>query len=152
MAHLQRLRLHTRQPVVLPARVDDGLCNLLRQLRWRPTIVLHCNHAQEIDDEVRSACQRLRDAGATLLNQSVLLRGVNDSAAALCNLSRALDQAGVLPYYLHMLDRIEGAAHFECELDDARRWHRAMRAELPGYLVPRLVRELPGESSKTWLY
>lgn len=146
--HVQRLRLHTRQPVVLPERVDAGLCDWLAGLRWRPVIVLHVNHANEIDDTVIVACQRLRDAGATLLNQSVLLAGVNDSFDSLHALSLALWSAGVLPYYLHMLDRVRGASHFEVDLDRARQLHAQLMAELPGYLLPRLVREVPGAASK----
>lgn len=149
IGHLQRLRLHTRQPVVLPDRVDDGLCAWLGSLPWRPVVVLHANHAHEIDAEVIAACGRLRRSGATLLNQSVLLAGVNDSTASLVALSRALDRAGVLPYYLHLLDPVRGAAHFDVPTARARLLHRSMLAELPGYLVPRLVRERPGEASKS---
>ncbi len=149
IGHLRRFRIHTRQPVVLPDRVDDGLCQWLAKLPWRPVIVLHCNHANEIDDAVRQACARLRAAGATLLNQSVLLTGVNDSAAALCALSRALDGVGVLPYYLHLLDPVRGSAHFDVPVRTALSLHGAMQAELPGYLVPRLVREKPGAASKS---
>jgi EF-P beta-lysylation protein EpmB len=148
ISHINRLRIHTRQPIVLPARIDDPLCGLLRNQRWRVVMVLHANHANEIDAEVQSACARLRDAGVTLLSQSVLLAGVNDNAEALCALSRSLDSAGVLPYYLHQLDRVRGASHFA--VDDARALalHRQMLAGLPGYLVPRLVREVPGADSK----
>ena len=149
MPHLRRFRIHTRQPVVLPDRVDDGLCQWLRQLPWRPVIVLHCNHAREIDTEVHAACARRRSAGATLLNQSVLLAGVNDSAHALRELSIALDAAGVLPYYLHLLDRVRGAAHFDVPAGVALELHAALRAGLPGYLVPRLVRERPGADGKS---
>lgn len=149
IAHLRRLRVHTRQPVVLPARVDGGLCAWLRQLPWQPVIVLHANHANEIDSEVRAACQRLRAAGATLLNQSVLLAGVNDSADALVGLSHALWSAGVLPYYLHMLDPVRGASHFAVADDRARQLHGQASARLPGYLLPRLVREVPGAVAKT---
>ena len=147
--HLRRFRIHTRQPVVLPARVDEGLCQWLRRLPWRPVIVLHANHAQEIDAEVRTACARLREAGVTLLNQSVLLAGVNDSTRALHDLSIALDAAGVLPYYLHLLDRVRGAAHFDVPAATALELHAALRAGLPGYLVPRLVRERPGAVAKS---
>lgn len=147
--HLRRFRIHTRQPVVLPDRVDEGLCQWLAQLPWRPVIVLHCNHANEIDATVRGACERLRQAGATLLNQSVLLAGVNDSPEALRELSLALDGAGVLPYYLHLLDRVRGAAHFDVPAATALRLHGALQSELPGYLVPRLVREKPGAVAKS---
>jgi L-lysine 2,3-aminomutase len=112
-------------------------------------VVLHANHPNELDASVEAACARLREAGATLLNQSVLLRGVNDDAAALAGLSERLFACGVLPYYLHQLDRVRGTAHFEVPDARARGLVDGLRARLPGYLVPRLVRELPGESAKT---
>jgi EF-P beta-lysylation protein EpmB len=147
--HLERLRVHTRLPVVLPARVDAGLCEWLESLRWPVVIVLHANHANEIDGEVAAACARLRASGATLLNQSVLLRGVNDDAPTLAALSERLMAAGVLPYYLHLLDRVRGTAHFELDELHARRIAGELSAHLPGYLVPRLVREIAGEPAKT---
>ncbi len=116
--------------------------------RWQTVMVLHANHAREIDGEVKAAVSRLRTAGVTVLNQSVLLRGVNDEAASLVDLSRALFESGVLPYYLHLLDRVEGAGHFSVEEDTARSLTRALLQQLPGYLVPRLVREEPGAPSK----
>jgi EF-P beta-lysylation protein EpmB len=149
IGHLRRLRLHTRLPVVLPDRVDAELCAWLASLPWPVTIVLHANHANEFDAAVDAACARLRAAGAVLLNQAVLLRGVNDSVAALATLSGRGFEAGVLPYYLHQLDRVQGAAHFEVPDAEARALHSALAARLPGYLVPRLVREIPGESGKT---
>lgn len=149
--HLQRLRIHTRQPIVLPSRVDAALLLWLRSLPWPVVMVVHSNHANEINDEVRAATAALRAAGVTLLNQSVLLAGVNDSTAALVELSKALWSAGVLPYYLHLLDAVRGAAHFDLDEDRARQMAGAMAAQLPGYLVPRLVREIPGQSSKMTL-
>ena len=149
IAHLRRLRLHTRLPVVLPDRVDAELCAWLAALPWPVTVVLHANHANEFDVAVDAACARLRAAGAVLLNQAVLLRGVNDTAAALADLSTRGFEAGVLPYYLHQLDRVQGCAHFEVPDEEARALHAALAARLPGYLVPRLVREIPGESGKT---
>jgi len=148
IGHLRRLRIHTRQPIVLPERVDTGLCLWLRSLRWRPIIVLHTNHGNEIDDQVVAACGLLRQSGATLLNQSVLLSGINDSAPALANLSHRLWDAGVLPYYLHLLDRVRGASHFEVTEQRARRLYADLLGVLPGYLVPRLVREVAGAESK----
>ena len=146
--HVRRLRIHTRLPVVLPERVDDALVAWLDALPWPVTVVLHANHAREFDAAVDAAVARLRDTGATVLNQAVLLRGVNDSLAALADLSERGFAAGVLPYYLHQLDRVQGAAHFE--VDDARALALldALRAHLPGYLVPRLVREVAGDPGK----
>ncbi|HEY2346905.1 MAG TPA: EF-P beta-lysylation protein EpmB [Xanthomonadaceae bacterium] len=147
--HVRTLRIHTRLPVVLPERIDAELVDWLRRLRQHAVIVIHANHANEFDATVDAALQRLRAAGATLLNQSVLLRGVNDEAGALVALSRRMFAAGVLPYYLHQLDRVAGTAHFAVDDDRARDLVAAMRACLPGYLVPRLVRETAGEPSKT---
>ncbi|MFI4913646.1 MAG: EF-P beta-lysylation protein EpmB [Steroidobacterales bacterium] len=149
--HLQRLRLHTRTPIVLPERVDAGLTDWLGSLPWPVAIVLHANHANEIDSEVQTALRQLRDSGAVLLNQSVLLAGVNDSIEALQALSEALWRAGVLPYYLHLLDRVRGAAHFEVSEPRARQLGAALAARLPGYLVPRLVREVAGAPAKVAL-
>ncbi len=146
--HLRRLRVHTRLPIVLPSRVDAGLVAWLAGLNWPTVIVLHANHPNEIDDEVQAACASLRSAGATLLNQSVLLQGINDDVETLAALSRRLFEAGVLPYYLHVLDRVRGAAHFEVEEMRARRIAGELAAALPGYLVPRLVRECAGAPAK----
>ncbi|KQZ56010.1 MULTISPECIES: EF-P beta-lysylation protein EpmB [unclassified Lysobacter] len=146
--HLKRLRIHTRLPVVLPERVDAPLLAWLRALPWPVTVVLHANHAQEFDETVDAALARLRGAGATLLNQAVLLRGVNDSVEALADLSERGFRAGVLPYYLHQLDRVQGAAHFEIDDERARALHRALAARLSGYLVPKLVREIAGDPGK----
>lgn len=147
--HLRRLRIHTRHPVVLPGRVDDGLLGWLGGLRLSRVVVIHANHAAELDGEAASALAALTDQGALLLNQSVLLAGVNDSVEALQALSERLADLRVLPYYLHLLDRVRGASHFEVPEDRARHLLEALRTRLPGYLVPRLVREIPGEQSKT---
>lgn len=149
--HLRRLRIHTRWPIAIPARVNAVLLDWLGRSRLRPLIVVHANHPAEIDDGVRGALAALRGRGLTVLNQSVLLRGVNDSADALCALSESLDEAGVLPYYLHLLDPVEGAAHFAVGEGEARELMRAVAARLPGYLVPRLVREEVGKPAKTVL-
>jgi EF-P beta-lysylation protein EpmB len=149
IAHLRRLRIHTRWPIVAPRRVTEELLAVLGRSRLRPVMVLHCNHAAEIDEAVRLALARLRGHGVTLLNQSVLLRGVNDSAEALCELSEALHAAGVLPYYLHLLDPVEGTAHFAVGESEARRLLRSLTDRLPGYLVPKLAREEAGASAKT---
>jgi EF-P beta-lysylation protein EpmB len=146
--HLERLRLHTRLPVVLPSRVTPALCRLLSQTRLQGVVVVHANHPQELGDAAGSALKRLRGAGVTLLNQSVLLRGVNDDPDTLCALSEGLFRYGVLPYYLHLLDRVQGAAHFEVPPGQARSLIAALRLRLPGYLVPRLVREEAGAGTK----
>jgi EF-P beta-lysylation protein EpmB len=146
--HVKRLRVHTRQPVVLPSRVDDGLLAWLRGIRLPVVIVLHINHPNEIDGSVRAACAALRSAGVTLLNQSVLLRGVNDDVDTLQRLSCALMEAGVLPYYLHLQDRVRGTAHFEVDESVARGLIDGLMRRLSGYLVPKLVREVAGAASK----
>lgn len=146
--HLRRLRIHTRLPVVLPERVDAPLLAWMRSLPWPVTVVLHANHANEIDCSVEQACGALRSTGATLLNQAVLLRGVNDSVDALAALSERSHEAGVLPYYLHQLDRVQGTAHFEVGDDEARQLHATLATRLSGYLVPRLVREVAGDPGK----
>lgn len=146
--HIRRLRIHTRLPIVLPERIDAQFTDWLGALPLQRVVVLHANHPNEIDGSVIAASAALRDAGATLLNQTVLLRGVNDSADALCALSERLFDGGVLPYYLHQLDRVAGAAHFEIDDERARALLRALRERLPGYLVPRLVREVAGTAYK----
>ncbi len=131
--------------------VDEGLTEWLTQLRLPVVFVLHVNHANEIDAEVRAACASLRDSGVTLLNQTVLLRGVNDDASVLADLSRALFEAGVLPYYLHVLDHVRGAAHFDVPEERARLIAGQLAAQMPGYLVPRLAREIYGAPAKVTL-
>jgi len=148
LPHVIRLRIHSRLPVVLPERIDGTFCGWLSALPLQRVVVLHANHPNELDASVGAACARLREAGATLLNQSVLLRGVNDQAGTLLELSERLFALGVLPYYLHQLDRVRGAAHFEVPDARARELVGTLRARLPGYLVPRLVREVPGENAK----
>lgn len=147
--HLRRLRIHTRLPIVLPDRVDAELTEWLSALPWPVAVVLHANHPREIDAAVAAACARLAQAGARLYNQTVLLAGVNDRTEVLAELSERLYEVGVQPYYLHQLDRVHGAAHFE--VDDARALalHAALRALLPGYLLPELVREVAGAASKS---
>ena len=144
--HVTTLRIHTRVPVVIPQRVTATLVGMLTNTRLRVVIVLHFNHANELDADCAAALAAL--AGCTLLNQSVLLRGVNDDAGALAELSERLFAAGVLPYYLHMPDRVAGTAHFDVPTRRAVAIHRDMAARLPGYLVPRLVREVPGAAAK----
>jgi EF-P beta-lysylation protein EpmB len=149
--HLRTLRIHSRLPVVLPERIDEGLLAWLGTQQLKVVMVIHCNHPNEIDADVSRAMKLLSLAGTTLLNQSVLLRGVNDDVATLIRLSEQLFSAGVLPYYLHQLDKVQGAAHFEVDNTIARQLIAGVGASLPGYLVPRLVKEVPGMSGKTLL-
>lgn len=150
--HIKWLRIHTRLPVVLPSRIDDGLITLLQKVRFSKALVIHANHANEINTAESEALQRLGASGTTLLNQSVLLKGVNDSTVALINLSKRLYEAGVLPYYLHMLDPVQGGMHFEVPQHKAIELINALITDLPGFLVPRLVREIPGAGSKTAIF
>ena len=146
--HLQRLRVHTRLPVVVPERITDSLLAWLTGGRLKPVMVLHINHPNEIDHTLGDAVQHLRERQVVLLNQSVLLKGVNDDAATLIALSEGLFAAGILPYYLHQLDRVQGARHFEVDPTRARALLAEVRQRLPGYLVPRLVQEIPGMDAK----
>ncbi len=149
--HVRRLRIHTRLPIMLPARVDNALLHMLGKRRQQVVMVLHANHANEFDASVDEACSRLRAEGIQLLNQSVLLKGINDSADALCALSERLLAAGVLPYYLHMPDKVQGTTHFDVTDDAALTLMQVMHERLPGYLVPRLVREESGKPGKVLL-
>jgi EF-P beta-lysylation protein EpmB len=147
--HLKRLRIHSRLPVVIPSRITESLCQILADTRLQVLMVSHINHAQEIDDELRYGMQMLKRAGVTLLNQSVLLRDVNDDAQTLADLSNALFDAGILPYYLHVLDKVQGAAHFFVSDEEARGLMRQLLPMVSGYMVPKLAREIGGEPSKT---
>jgi EF-P beta-lysylation protein EpmB len=146
--HLRRLRIHSRLPVVLPERVTDELCRSLQGLRLSPVLVIHTNHPQELGANAAASLARLRTGGVTLLNQSVLLRGINASVDTLAVLSEQLFACGVLPYYLHQLDPVQGAAHFQVPDEEALALLETLRSRLPGYLVPRLVREVAGEPAK----
>ena len=147
--HVERLRIHTRLPVVLPQRVTDDLIASITSPRLQTVMVLHSNHANEIDQSVAQATRELQRAGITLLNQAVLLRDVNDNLAAQIDLNQALFRAQVMPYYLHLLDPVRGAAHFDVPEAEARILLQQMLAHLPGYLVPKLVRETPQKPAKT---
>ena len=149
--HLRRLRIHTRLPIVIPERVTDELIDMLRDCRLTPIVVLHANHANELDAHVASAIGRFSDAGIMLLNQAVLLAGVNDSVDAQAALCERLVDLRVMPYYLHQLDRVAGAAHFEVPVAKGRQIIRQLRERLPGYAVPRYAAEVPGAGSKTIL-
>ncbi|MBS9424024.1 EF-P beta-lysylation protein EpmB [Photorhabdus caribbeanensis] len=149
ISHIKRLRIHTRLPVVIPARITTTLCDRLAQSRLQVLMVTHINHANEIDQSLRDSMMLLKQAGVTLLNQSVLLRGVNNHADTLADLSNALFDAGILPYYIHVLDKVQGAAHFMVSDEEAKGLIRELLTKISGYLVPRLAREIGGEPSKT---
>ena len=150
--HVRRLRIHSRLPIVLPQRVTDSLVAILANTRLATVVVVHANHPAELDATVEQAVGRLAESRAILLNQSVLLAGVNDSLQTLAMLSERLIDLGVVPYYLHLLDRVQGTAHFEVPENVALKLHAALRDTLPGYAVPRLVREMPGEPAKVWIH
>lgn len=149
LPHLRRLRVHTRLPLVLPDRVTPALLTWIERLPWPLVMVLHANHAAEFDPEVDRALSMLRASGAHLLNQAVLLRGVNNQAETLLTLMQRSFAAGALPYYLHLLDRVRGAQRFEVDPAQALALMEHLRRELPGYLVPRLVKEEAGMPYKT---
>lgn len=146
--HVKRLRIHSRLPIVLPDRVTDDLADLLGKQRWQTILVAHCNHANEIDRDVIESFERMRRQNIILFNQAVLLRNVNDTADALCQLHEALFNQGVVPYYLHLLDKANGTAHFEVPEAEAMKLINQVRARLPGYMVPRLVKEVAGTKAK----
>ncbi|QJR82759.1 EF-P beta-lysylation protein EpmB [Alteromonas pelagimontana] len=149
ISHVKRLRIHTRLPVVLPSRLDSAFMDWFTQSRLQPVMVIHANHANEISEPLKRKLRQLQQAGVTLLNQAVLLAGVNDEADALVALHEALFAAGVMPYYLHVLDKVQGAAHFDVTEDKARSLMAQVIKRQPGYLVPKLVREIGGQPGKT---
>lgn len=149
--HIRRLRIHSRLPIVLPSRVTDSLTATLARTRLACVMVVHANHPAELDSSVAAAIGRLTDARVILLNQAVLLAGVNDSVDVLQALSERLIDLKIIPYYLHLLDRVQGTAEFEVGEEAARGLHARLREVLPGYAVPRLAREVPGEPAKVWL-
>jgi EF-P beta-lysylation protein EpmB len=146
--HLRRLRIHTRLPVVIPQRVTSELLGWLRGTRLTPIVVVHVNHPAELDRATGAALGRLVDAGVPVLNQTVLLRGVNDDADTLAELSQRLVNWRVMPYYLHQLDRVAGAAHFEVPSERGLRIMEELHRRLPGYAIPRYVQEVPGAAGK----
>ncbi|MCK4608675.1 MAG: EF-P beta-lysylation protein EpmB [Gammaproteobacteria bacterium] len=150
--HLKYLRIHTRMPIAIPARITTEFVNWLKNSKLQPIVVIHCNHPQEIDAKVKAAMLRLHCAGITLFNQTVLLKGINDAAETLINLSKQLFSMKVLPYYIHLLDKVEGAAHFAIKKDRALALMQEITARLPGFLVPKLVYEKSGEAAKTRIY
>ncbi len=146
--HVTRLRIHTRLPIVIPQRVTDGMIGWLTRSRLVPFVVIHANHARELDDDVAEAITKLTQAGVPVLNQTVLLRGVNDNIETLAELSRTLVNLRVVPYYLHQLDRVQGTQHFEVPVERGIELIEQLRTRLPGYAVPQYVQEIRGESSK----
>ncbi|MFT7558302.1 MAG: EF-P beta-lysylation protein EpmB [Flavobacteriales bacterium] len=150
--HIKRLRIHTRMPVVLPSRISPDLLSALESTRLHCIVVIHCNHPQEVDEELSQSLIKLKNSCKAVLNQAVLLAGVNDSASTLYKLSERLFECGVLPYYLHTLDKVAGAAHFDVSDKRAASLIDELRDQAPGYLVPKLVREIAGKNAKTPLY
>ena len=149
---LKFLRIHSRVPIVIPNRVDEALISLLKNSRLRIIVVVHSNHAAELDDFTCGKLNQLVEQKIVVLNQAVLLKGVNDSAQTLIDLSYRLFDAGVMPYYLHVLDKVKGAQHFDLDSSDIEQIYKDVLANLPGYLVPKLVREIAGENNKTPLF
>jgi len=152
IAHIKHIRFHTRYPIGIPERIDESFVSLIDKLPQQVWFVIHCNHPKELDSEIFSHLARLKRVGATLLNQAVLLKGVNDRVEVLQELCETLIDNGILPYYLHQLDRVQGAHHFEVEDEVGLRLIEELRQLLPGYAVPKFVREIAGEKSKTELY
>lgn len=152
IARLKRIRIHTRLPIVQPARITSELLSIFSKSHKKVVLIVHCNHANEIDSEVTQVCEKLKNANVTLLNQSVLLRGVNDDAVTLCKLSERLFEIGVLPYYLHFLDKAHGTGHFQVSENTALEIMKQMQGHLAGYLVPKLVFERAGQLSKQYLH
>jgi EF-P beta-lysylation protein EpmB len=146
--HLKRLRIHTRTAVVIPQRITQHLVKILSGTRLKSIVVIHTNHANEINDTLKQALHSMHTCGITLFNQSVLLRRINDNIEALVALSEALFEASVIPYYLHMLDRVAGASHFEVSDKEAMSLVKNLSNRLPGYMVPKLVREVAGNAAK----
>ena len=149
ITHVTRLRIHSRLPVVIPRRITPGLVHLLQNSRLKATMVLHINHPNEIDDDFINALEPLRAARIPLFNQSVLLKGINDNSQTLIELSETLFDAGIQPYYLHLFDQVQGAAHFDVKEQEAVTIVKGMLATLPGFLMPKLVREIAGQANKT---
>lgn len=151
IGHIRRLRIHTRLPVVMPNRIDAEFIHWFTSLPLQRILVLHVNHANEVSEELKDKLKPLRRAGVTILNQAVLLKGINDTVSDQVSLSESLFDAGILPYYLHVLDKVQGAAHFDRDAGFAAQLMRDVIGELPGFLVPKLVREVGGKTSKSML-
>jgi L-lysine 2,3-aminomutase len=152
IAHLKRIRIHSRLPIVLPSRITESLLELFQRSSKKIVLVVHCNHANELNEEVKDGCEEILSNKITLLNQAVLLKGVNDSLAALQNLNEKLFDFGILPYYLHLLDKASGTAHFEVAENEAIALMQQLAKTLPGYLVPKLARENSGAAAKVIIF
>jgi L-lysine 2,3-aminomutase len=150
--HVQRIRFHTRFLIGIPERIDAELLHIFKSSQKKIVFVIHCNHAKELDDDVVSACQALHSQGILLYNQSVLLKGVNDNEQILLDLSEALLAANITPYYLHLMDPVQGADHFIVSQERGLELIHHLQSHLCGFGVPRLVREIPGSASKTWIF
>ena len=151
LTHVKTLRIHSRIPVVLPERIDKPFINYISNLKLNKVFVLHINHSQELTAEARHVLSDLKDANVILLNQSVILKNVNDEANILIELSHNLHDLGVLPYYLHVMDKVQNASHFDVSVKEAQKLHQKLKERLPGYLVPKLTAEIKGQKSKTWI-
>lgn len=147
--HIKRIRIHSRLPIVIPSRLTHELAERLEHSRLQAILVLHCNHPNELSNELKTRLKKWKDKGIWLMNQSVLLKGINNSEETLVTLSEKLFEWQLLPYYLHLLDRVEGASHYDVSLQEAESLYQSMLTELPGFLVPKLVKEIGGEASKT---
>ncbi len=147
--HLNRIRFHTRFPMGIPERIDDSFIRLLSSCKKQVIFIIHCNHPQEFDEEIFQCLKRIQLLGIPILSQSVLLRGVNDDVQTLKNLFELLIDNGIMPYYLHQLDRVQGAAHFEVSEEEGRSLMNQLNALLPGYAIPKYVREIPHQPSKS---
>lgn len=152
ISHVKRIRIHSRIPIVLPSRITPQLLDILSRNPKQIIMVLHCNHTNEISPAVITTCSKLKQHHIHLFNQAVLLKGINDTAEKICQLSEKLFASGITPYYLHLLDKATGTGHFEVKEHNALAIMREVKAKLPGYLVPKLAREKPGASSKTTLF
>ncbi len=151
LPHIKRIRFHTRYPIGIPERIDLSFLKMIGSIPQQLFFVIHCNHSSELDEDVLKALHAVKQTGAILLNQAVLLKGVNDDEATLCELAERLVDNGILFYYLHQLDRIAGGGHFEVDESNGRALIAAISEKLPGYAIPKYVKEIPGEASKTTL-
>ena len=152
IAHVKTVRFHSRLPVVMPERINSNFIEMLKIAPFKIVMVIHCNHPAELCDQTKAVFKALTQAGVTLLNQSVLLKNINDSSKVLATLSHKLFEQSVMPYYLHILDKVKGTAHFDLDLIGAKKIYSQLQEKLPGYLVPKMVVEQPGAMNKTLVF